>query len=195
MINLMEITDFRDNLCTRQKASRPALEEGKPPLAPVTNSLIVAIDFDDATANYAKKFHLTTDKNSKDVTKSSDALYQHNKENVHFVEFKSSKPEGRKETLPLKLKATESLLTFMDLTKTCRDYARKNMIFILVFHESSEDTRTELRKKKRKNVGQPAIISCGLRRLKGMYFKDVLTLTSSEFEEYITKEGWTSMCS
>jgi len=183
-IKLMDIDAFRNLLCTLQEASTPNSVEDEIRKESVTNSTIIAINFDNVTSVYAKKLGK--------VPTSSDVLYQHKGKDIYFVEFKSSKPTGqiREE---LKLKATESLLTFMELTKTDRDYARNHMTFVVVFREQEKSERERHHNMQLKRGKQPATKGLKLGRLKGMYFKDVLTQSSNEFEDYITQQGWTSM--
>jgi len=189
MVNLMNHDVFKQFICSLKDASLPKREAGKLQLPHVTHSDVMAIDFDKFTSKYAKSFDV---KSTDDNPKSSDLLYQHKDGVIHLVEFKSSKPsKSGKDSV--KLKALESLLTLMDLFgEIDREYARKYIVFILVFGEK-KSIREEGRSRKLRNTGQPEIIYCGLERLKGIYFKNVITKPADDFESYIAEQGWTSM--
>jgi len=188
MIRLMSHDMFKDFLCSLRDASLPDSKDDKQ-LPHVTDSNIIAINFDKATAEYSAKFKLKSNEHN---PKSSDSVYQHSDGDIYLVEFKSSKPSGSKKD-GVKLKPLESLLTFMDIFREVdRDYARLHITFVLVFSEKLS-VRERGRSDKLSNTNQPEIIYCGLERLKGVYFKNVITKSASDFAIYITEQGWTSM--
>jgi len=189
MNNVLENGIQKYHLRTLKEISRPDPVDGEEQ-EPVINSPLHAIYFDNVTAEYAKNLERAK------VPTSVDALYQHDNGDVYFVEFKSSKPEGKSKREELKLKAVEGVLTFMELAEVKRACIRKCVTFIVVFKDNNKNVETakeQIRDKRQKRGRQLTSKGLELSRLKRVYFKDAGAMTNQEFDAYITEQGWTSM--
>lgn len=131
MINLNEIEYFsaKDTLKNLSKNAESYM----------TDSDIMAISFDKAKEEYAKRCHL------KVMPTSNDALFQVNKR-VFFIEFKDGnigyelQKNGDSRLADIERKIYDSLFLFCDITDQHISDTRKYMTYILVYnHEKNED--------------------------------------------------------
>lgn len=144
----------------------------------MTESTLEAIDFDRVARHYEKKWKLHGDRPS-----SSDALISYEKQLV-MVEFKNGKlgtPDIRK----VRKKIRDSILVFCDVTDSNMRYTRERMEFILVYNK--EKTSKEKMKEHFSKKAGKELVLFGLGIYEGSHFLKVRTLTTREFQKYLSQ--------
>ena len=150
----------------------------------VSNSTIKVINGDKFQEEYYNKLVLKLNTVKVNPPKSVDALYIDENNEIYFIEFKIGKNIKSDE---LKLKSIETLLSFMDICKVDIDFARKYITYIVAYKITSSFSK--IQEGATENSSMP-LKDFGLNRLKGIYFKEVMTFTSDKFEEHIKKHNW-----
>lgn len=123
MVNLNQITIFKDHVDTLEKTS---LNDDQNIY--MTASQKIVINFDAVKTKYAKQLSLS------DWPASIDALVQVG-QNVYFIEFKDG--NLKKEIYGLRRKIYESLLLYCDITKEQISDTRTYMTYILVYNKAA----------------------------------------------------------
>ena len=185
MIEIDKYTIFSSNKMTLQDLSKD--DSDKANIKYMTNSKVMAVDFDKAKTIFTNKLAL-----SEEVADSVDAILQTDK-GIFFIEFKNGRMKNEKPKVKSKIK--DSLLIFGEITHTTIADTRKEIEFILVYNEEKNPMPHQ-----RKEYASPSCISIGkilhekakeefvrfdLERNKGLYFRDVHTYTKEEFQKFI----------
>lgn len=194
MIDMEKILFFAGEFWTLQDTSR----DTNNPERYVTDAILTVVNFDIVQKEYYHKLardnqfgqllgrKLTDD----DLPKSADALYYSSNDELFLIEFKLSKRNTK--SREIREKALESLFSLMEITQIDRDYARNNITFIVAYYEVQKPSRSKIHERVSSLANKTPILF-DLERYKGLYFKEILTLDHDKFDEYIKKEGWTSM--
>lgn len=194
MINLYNYDIFANNESTLKETSKD--DADKNAITYMTDSNIKVIDFDGVKDEYIANLSL------RDTPKSNDVLYKHNDE-LYFIEFKNGNMD--KEIYNIRRKIFDSLLIFTDIINRGISFTRKYVKYILVFNlENSKNYIVDILKKDEvqdsksfdkilDSFGSLANIDSfdffGLRKqFKNLYFNDVYTYTSKEFDEKFIKQ-------
>lgn len=151
---------------------------------PLINSDKKGIDFDEFTENYFKKRKLDI------VPKSNDAIIVYNNMD-YFVEFKDSKGKNIKKR-DIMAKIRDSLLLYLDILDEKPSYARENLGYILVYNPYKSESDSGSYKKFYRGVGELSSPNrtrdkFNLKECEGLYFKEVICFTPSEFEKEIER--------
>ena len=142
-----------------------------------------AFNFDAIVKKYCSKL-------GKPKLCSNDALMKQKDCKWLFVEFKN----GTFESEDIRNKINESLLVFNDVVEAYTlEEDRENLNFILVYNNvvypEPEDVRKsesllEIQKRISRKSGSQ-FIEFGIERFKGLYFKNVYSMTEEEFIDYL----------
>lgn len=159
----------------------------------LTDSMIPVVNFDEVKNEYVKGLK------AKEAPSSNDALYA-NGEDLFFIEFKSG--DIPRKVYEIRRKIFESLLIFTDIVNVGVSYTRANMSYILVYNEEknplSEKEQKEMQNSQsRVDIGtyfwekkaKKHYIRFDLERFEKLYFKNVYTVTQTEFEKRFV-ENW-----
>lgn len=179
-----DVKIFEDNICTLKEASKDnhAGED-----VYMTSSTLPVVNFDSVKKAYAKPLSPV------EMPKSVDAFYDAGGD-MYLIEFKNGKVHDN-EIYEVRLKIFDSLLILTDILNIRVSETRKNLNFILVYNEQknlSEENKTDCgmqespsRVRIAKNVHDKAgknFIQFNFERFKTLYFKDVFTVTATEFD-------------
>lgn len=186
MIKLEEYDIFRKNKKTLHELSKDDSDPND--IQYMTNIQTLAVDFDKVKQIYANRLGL-----SEECAASADALISASDRTI-FVEFKNGKVNNRN----VKDKARDSLLFFCDITETNISYTRENMEFVVVYNQDKNPLPNQEKKSRiQESVSRDAIgkyfmqkgkqeyIQFDLERYKRLYFKEVHTYSTEEFEKYL----------
>lgn len=195
MINIDTIMQYCGSLSTLHDLSKS--DDAK---RYVTDSQILAVNFDRVKEEYflhmADKLNFAhfheKPKSTDNCPKSPDALYISADNEIYFIECKvSNKPSPNN----VRIKALEGLLMFMDITQTDRHFARNHITYIVASGEQpAQEYNVQMAEHVSKRADEPnAPVRFNMARFKGIYFKDILTLDSYSFNNFICENGWTSM--
>lgn len=170
-----------------------SMDKSKSPCEYMTQCQLEVIDFDRVKDDYIYINRLPK------IANSSDALFIDEKSNELFlIEFKNGIIDNLK-NFKLKLKIYDSLLILLDIANMNIRYSRQHINFILVYNEKVTHQSSHYRLKKDEVVQSPALeaivsrasklakleyIQFDLGIFKGLYFKNVYTYTSFEFQKY-----------
>lgn len=170
-----------------------SMDKSKLPAEYMTQCQLEVIDFD-----YVKDDYIHRNKLPK-FANSSDALFIDKKNNELFlIEFKNGIIDNLK-NFKLKLKIYDSLLILLDIINENISYSRKHINFILVYNEqvTHQSSHYKLRKdevahslalesivSRTSKLAKLEYIQFDLGIFKELYFKDVYTYTSFEFQKY-----------
>jgi hypothetical protein len=184
MIDIKSIDILKNAMCPLKDASKDNHDGTDIYL---TESVIPVINFDEVKNAYVK------DLKAKEVPSSNDALYA-NGQDLFFIEFKSG--DVPRKVYDIRRKIFESLLIFTDIVNVGISYTRANMSYILVYNEEknplSEKEQKEMQNSQsRVDIGthfwekkaKKHYIRFGLERFERLYFKNVYTITQTEFEQ------------
>lgn len=145
----------------------------------MTDSQIVALDFDKIKTNYASYFSCKND-----CASSVDALFDDDN-NKLFIEFKNG--NLKKQYSKIRAKARDSILIYGEIKDKTLNEFRHNYSFMLVYN--SEINKTEKSKeyisKSVHNLAKEHEVFFGMNVLKKVFFKEVYTLDKNEFEEFL----------
>ena len=189
-IQINKIKIFRDNLSTLKQTS---LDDNGDCKESMISSDTEVVDFDGVKNDYIKDMKLTK------TPSSSDALYEDQRGQFYFIEFKNGRIDNRV-AFSIRKKMYDSLLIFHDLTKTDISFSRKHMNFILVYNENknprsreafaeAEDGPTPSRVAIGNYISKKAkthFIRFDLEQFKTIYFQDIFTFSKVEFENYLS---------
>ena len=149
----------------------------------MSNSMIKAVNFDAFCKKYCSKL-------GKSSLCSNDALFVSKKNDFTFIEFKN----GSIESENIRNKINESLHIFNDTINENLKYDREHVDYILVYNplkifepkdkksNSLDKFQTILSKK-----AESPIIKFGVQNFENLYFRKILTLTTEEFDKYISE--------
>lgn len=148
------------------------------------NSDYKALNFDAVCKKYCRNI-------GKPDLCSNDALIKQKKGEWLFVEFKN----GSIKDLNIRNKISESLLIFNDIVKSQISDNRINVNYILVYNnkiypESGKNTKSNSLTELQITLGKKAsseFIQFGLERYKGLYFREVHTMTEMQFMNYLNE--------
>lgn len=153
----------------------------------LTDSMISVVNFDEVKNEYVKELK------AKEVPSSNDALYANGKD-LFFIEFKAG--DVPRKVFDIRRKIFESLLIFTDIVNVGISYTRANMSYILVYNEeknplSEKEQREMQNSQSRVDIGtyfwekkaKKHYIRFDLERFERLYFKNVYTVTQTEFEK------------
>ena len=150
----------------------------------MTQSMALAISFDDAIKDYLKAYDCPNE-----TLKSVDAIAEFNKKPV-FIEFKNGVLDKKETKIKIPDKMKDSLLVFGDIADCTINYTRESVEFILVYNLDKNpkkpiDFKEEInghffRYAKTQNI------RFGLGKYKNLYFKDVRTYSADEFEVFLS---------
>jgi len=181
MIDVKDIPILNNCLCTLKETSLDT-ENG----CYMTDSTLEVCYFDEVVKKYAKSLTVNT-------PKSCDAFYIHDNNVIYIIEFKNGKidkidqPEKSKEMSKIREKIFASLLILTDITQTNISCTRQSLNYILVYNETKNPSRISIGKSVSKK-GNENFIRFGLARFKGLYFKNVFTVSPKEFEDDFVKK-------
>lgn len=142
----------------------------------MTNSSISVVDFDLVAKNYERRWKLVGN-----CPSSADALYFDDNHQI-LIEFKNGEVNSN-QIKSIKKKIRDSILMFCDITNTNMNYTRKYLSFILVYNEVKRPK--DLIKSHFLQKGNENFIRFGLSVFKGSHFKDIATLSGSEFQQFL----------
>lgn len=181
------MTDFskfeilEENKSTLQETSCYGLSPNKQYM---TNSSLVAINFDNVKKDYIESLHLS------ETPKSNDALYLKKDGNLLFVEFKSG-TINKSIMHDLRRKIYDSVLILGDILDQGISCMRENLDYILVHNEGAFGGPTSyniLVENINKNANVELVYG-GLNAFKGYCFRTVATQPISDFEEFLKNEA------
>ncbi|WP_107839677.1 hypothetical protein [Metasolibacillus meyeri] len=125
MINIEDFPIFQNNLLSLKELSKD--DGDKNNIIYMTNSEVLAVDFDQVKTQYTNELGL-----SEEVASSCDAITYH-ANHITFVEFKNGNMKNAKANVKSKIK--DSLLIFCDITNTKIIDTREKVDFILVYNQ------------------------------------------------------------
>lgn len=151
----------------------------------MTDCNLMAINFDKVSKKYCKNLSLFS-------VESNDALFAlKNGKCTTFIEFKNGYIDKTTQYKLVK-KIYDSMLVFMDVTKTNISETRDFLNYILVYNENknADNPKTEYHESESRDFidktileyGKEVHIKYGLDFFKGYCFKEVNTYTKKEFE-------------
>lgn len=188
MINLDDYPLFRDNKDTLKKLSKDEHDGKESNAIYMTQSELLAVDFDKV-----KRIYANTLGHSEDDAFSVDGL-SHTENELVFIEFKNGKVNNKN----VNDKIRDSLLMFCDTTETNVSYTRQHMDFVLVYNESNNPPPNQVTKgivqdstsrlsiaQCLTHLGKEEFLRFGLERFEKLYFKAVHTYSEEEFDKYI----------
>ena len=166
-------TTLKETSCNDQSPSKPYM----------TNSSLEVINFDAVKTEYVDSLHLS------EVPKSNDALLQKKDGSLVFVEFKGGQLDQRL-LYDLRKKIYDSILILGDILGETISHTRKNLDYVLVHSDNAFGTpppydiivNAVAKKANEKHI------QGGLNAFKGYCFREVATLTTDAFEEYLKNE-------
>ena len=180
-----KIATFKDN----RNSLRELSKDNSDGIQYMTESMIEAVDFDALKTGYVNALGL-----SEEAVSSVDALILTENCQV-FVEFKNG--DMKNEKRKVKDKVRDSLLLFCDIAKKDISYTRQYMDFVLVYNleknpipnqltkgVQESPSRVDIAKYFSKKAGEE-FIRFELERFKKVYFRNVHTYSSEEFEDYL----------
>lgn len=144
-----------------------------------------AFDFDQVKTTYLNSLG-----KPEECAKSVDALIEDDS-SFAFIEFKNCQITDRIRK-DIRLKLSDSLLIYNDITGTDLSYSREHGEFIIVYSEAKNPSSAEYREKIVSSImekAQEELIRFGFDRHKGSYMKDVHTYTERQFAEYILRRS------
>ena len=184
MIDLSRYGDFSRNMKPLRKISEDTKNNTE-----LISSDLPAVSFDDVKTQYTAALSCS-DENAYSV----DALMQ-NGDRVLMIEFKNEEVKSGE----IKRKIWDSLLIFCDITKKQVSDTRAETDFFLVYNKN----KNELNHQEKKMISESEnrdwlnshvfriagqeIIRFDLSRFQGLYFREVHTYTTEQFEDYLTK--------
>ena len=169
----------------------------------MTDSSLDVVAFDRIKNNYCKEYELSK------LPKSNDALFEDDKGNYVFVEFKNGFI-GKKIVFELQKKIYDSVFIFSGVTSLGIPALRESLNYILVYNDKANcGNEDKVLQEKYKNTvsSSPSFdriakttakwakreyVCFGLSFFKGFCFKEVHTYTQSEFERYLESIGATT---
>lgn len=190
MIDISKYKIFSSNMSNLKELSKDDSDRAK--IVYMTESLKEAVSFDDVKTEYANGLKL-----SEESASSVDGVFE-NHEHLVFVEFKNGKMKG--ETRKVKDKIRDSLLIFCDITGQQIQNTRKWLEFVLVYNidknpmpnqlerelVQESNSRTEIAKYF-SGKAKKEFVRFDLEKFKTLYFKEVHTYSTDEFEHYLKK--------
>lgn len=186
MINIEGFPIFQNHLFPLKELSKDNSDKAN--IVYMTNSEMLAVDFDQVKTQYANGLGL-----SEEVASSCDAITYHTS-HVTFIEFKNGNMKNAKANVKSKIK--DSLLIFCDLTNTKIADTREKVDFILVYNQqknpvSNQEKNSIADSKSRDAIakyflakGKQELIRFDLERFQKLYFRKVHTYTEEEFEKH-----------
>jgi len=183
MDDAKKIEIFGNNIVTLEKTSYDKEHDEY-----MTESQLKVISFDCVKEEYAKALSVTQ-------PSSSGAFFVNREGKMFLIEFKNGKiievVKGREKvkkefTKQMRLKIGESLLLLTDILSDMSfniSYTRKYVNYILVYNEDKNPSLTKIKKSLLSGKAKEEYIRFGFESFKILYFKNVFTLTESEFEE------------
>lgn len=192
MIELSELPIFAENRTTLKEASK---DDHDGVCAYMTESSCAAVDFDSVKDAYIRELKLTEN------PKSNDALFFCADGRLAFIEFKNGYMSRQKQ-FEVRKKIFDSLLIFCDIVGVGISVTRRQMDYILVYHEGKNpdkepvDAKDGIQNsasrdqiaKKFMALGRQHYIKYGLEMFKNYCFQEVYTYTEQEFDEYFVKK-------
>lgn len=179
-----KIQMFKENMSTFKATS---LDDNGVAKEYMTQSEIEVVDFDEVKNSYIRKLGLRLE----NPPCSSDALYECEPGKFYFVEFKNGRLH-QNDIYSIQKKIYDSLLIFNDIMNTNISFCRENVGFILVYNESKnpdQNLKAEAPSPSRDKIGKyfskkagTSFIRFGLGQFKKIYFHDIYTYTTKEFE-------------
>ena len=163
-------TSLKETSCNDQSPNNPYM----------TNSSLEVINFDAVKTEYVDSLHLS------EVPKSNDALLQKKDGSLVFVEFKGGQLNQRL-LYDLRKKIYDSILILGDILGETISHTRMNLDYVLVHSDKAFGTPPSLDyivKSVAENANEKHIKG-GLNAFKSYCFREVATLTTDEFEEYL----------
>ena len=195
----MKLSDypmFCENMTTLKETS--ADKRDATSCAYMTQSDILAVDFDEVKKRYVESLGLSV------VPMSNDALFHHGKEKVVFVEFKNGHI-GKKEQFNIRKKIYDSVLIYSDITKSGISSMREEVEYVLVYNEAINGGDSDSLEKGADFIqdspsfdsfakgvsvlARERYVGFGVRMFENYCFKRVYTYTEEEFEKYLTDGG------
>lgn len=172
----------------------------------MTDSTLDVVAFDKIKNAYCKKYRLS------ELPESNDALFEDDKGNYVFVEFKNGFI-AQKIVFELQKKIYDSVFMFSGVTSLGIPEMRETLSYILVYNDKANcGNEDKILQEKLKSAvsSSPSLdsigkatakwakneyICFGLSFFKGFCFKEVHTYTQGEFEQYLESIGATACCS
>lgn len=141
----------------------------------------LAINFDKVKEYYAKLFESTQ------APSSVDAILMV-KDGLAFVEFKNGELNN-KEKRNINFKLRDSLLMFCDIMRCTLNRTRLMVDFVLVYNQeknpSSKTSSYENIENYVGNLANERIVRFQLAKYRGIYFRNIYTVSVAEFNEYL----------
>ena len=150
----------------------------------MTQSMALAISFDDAIKDYLKAHDCPNE-----TLKSVDAIAEFNKKPV-FIEFKNGVLDSKETKIKIPAKIKDSLLVFGDIANCTINYTRESVEFILVYNLDKNPRKPinfrEMINGHIQRYAKTQNIRFGLGKYKNLYFKEVRTYSADEFGEFLS---------
>lgn len=159
----------------------------------MTESKLEVINFDSVKSDYIKDLQLAEN------PKSNDTLFIAKNDEMYFIEFKNGGIDiGR--NFQLRIKIYDSLLILLDILNKNIGYSRKNITYILVYNKEKRHTskwykedkleKEEVRGSHSRDLlvgrlselAKVPYIQFDLEKYKKLYFKDVFTYSTIQFQ-------------
>lgn len=190
MIDIDNIEILKNSICPINEAS---IDNHNGNVICMTDSLLDVVNFDRVKDAYIESLGVSK------IPKSSDAFYV-SKNKMYLIEFKNGRMDAKK-IFDVRRKIFDSLLILTDILQIGISCTRKDLSYILVYNE----TRNPVNEKENElqispsrvkiadyflHQGKSKFIRFNLEEFERMYFKDMFTVTVSEFEEHFLKV-WT----
>lgn len=155
----------------------------------LSDSTEVVYNFDNVKNEYFKKYY-NCYRESAIPAKSVDALLINNDKNV-FIEFKNREVEHNE----IRIKISDTLLVFNDLTQSQLSDRCKDSVYILVYSAEKNKKAKPVSKSYNDIVDEVGALAgeetihFRLAKHRGTFFKEFHTYNEKEFEGYLLKQG------
>jgi len=187
MIDISKIAILANAITTLKEASKDSHNSYY-----MTESLLAAVDFDKVKKDYIKTLTI------RESPASSDAFFVDKNGEMYLIEFKNMSVGGKLKH-EIWLKIFDSLLILTDILDSKASLTRQNLNYILVYSREKnragkveDDIQASESRVDIENFfteeGKNVYIQKGLERFKGLYFKDVFTVTECEFQRDFIKD-------
>lgn len=172
--NISNYIEFTNAISSLAETSSNMIGEGIETQANVYN-------FDKIVRDYCNNLRVST-------AASSDAFYVSKSNEVYLIEFKDNIIDDKMK-IKIKKKILESILIMSDIFKINISDTRNNLNFILVHNPNGNKNESRVIIKKRlEELAKNNNPDFGLGTFKNIYFKEVFTLNTKDFERQFASQ-------